>query len=107
MTTLTLNQGTTRFASLAPLCLAVSPAASSPGPRQIRSLSPRGVKMFELHKLYEVMPAQFSGLHPNSPKHSGLRLSLNCAKPGLELCPRLRWVLSPGMRRLGAREWGF
>lgn len=50
-----------------------------------RSLCPHSVKMFESHKLSEVMSAPFSGLFPSSGEHSGPRLNLNCAELAMRM----------------------
>ncbi|KAJ8777724.1 hypothetical protein J1605_001183 [Eschrichtius robustus] len=50
-----------------------TPAAPSTGSREIISLCPHSVNVFELHKLSEVKSALFSGLFPNAREHSGLR----------------------------------
>lgn len=67
--------------SLALIFLAVSPATSSTGSGEIRSLCPHNVKMFEPNKLSEVLSALFPGLFPNAQEHSKLRLRLNRTEP--------------------------
>lgn len=76
-----MNQGNV----LAPICLVVLPAAPSASSRDIRSLCPHNVKMFEPHKLSEIMSALFSRL---------------LQRPGA-------FQASAASRVRGARAWSF
>ncbi|EPY85618.1 hypothetical protein CB1_000362021 [Camelus ferus] len=53
--------------------LKLPPAAPSTGSREIISLCPHSVNIFELHKLSEVTSSLFSGLFPNAREHFVLR----------------------------------